>query len=164
MASVHTGHGVHLLLFSLKPLHLMIPAPFVVLVLSTWTTLLRIFTSLSEILWGATGHGWFMVKLCSFLFQIMAPIVLTGTLFDPLYSDWNMQLICINSYLKLRFFPPPLMEAPSLISSNKRVAPQNCQFQTTEIMSPLISMEKQTPENICLLDLLNAGCFSKGTK
>lgn len=121
MASVHTGHGVHLIVFFFETI-----APD-----DSRTTLLIIFTSLSEILWGATGHGRFIVKLCSFFFQIMAPIVLTGTLFEPLYSDWTMYSKSINSYLKLHFFPPPLMEAPnlelvSLISSNKRLASQNC--------------------------------------
>ncbi len=47
-------------------------------ILSSWAILLIIIsTSLSEILWGAPGHGWFVVKWCSFHFQIMAPTVLT---------------------------------------------------------------------------------------
>lgn len=37
------------------------------------------FTPLCEILRWALGRGWFMEKLCSFHFQIMAPTMLAGT-------------------------------------------------------------------------------------
>lgn len=43
---------------------------------SLTTFLIILFTPLSEVLWGAPGHGWFMVK---FHFQLMSPTVLTGT-------------------------------------------------------------------------------------
>ncbi len=52
------------------------------MILGSWTTLLIIIfnsSPLSEILRGAPGCGWFMVKWCSFHFRIMAPTVLTGT-------------------------------------------------------------------------------------
>ena len=49
-------------------------------VLYSWTTpLIILFTPLSEILRGAPGRGWFMVKWCSFHFLIMASTLLSGT-------------------------------------------------------------------------------------
>lgn len=48
------GERAFLIGFSLKLLHLLIPGPFVVLVLGTWTTLVIIFTSV----WNLVGSNW----------------------------------------------------------------------------------------------------------